>query len=146
MRPVLLLTASLALGFAPAPFPKTPRGQDPRADLRAIQGDWVVTTYRVHGLNIPSATTPTTVSIAGERFRWQQRNCAPKDFTIRLAPGWPPVFDFIEVATNKVFVGIYKLDGGVLTICTTEPEVGRRPAAFDGGERGYELMVLKRDR
>jgi uncharacterized protein (TIGR03067 family) len=143
MRLVLLLTASLALGFAPAPFPKTPRRHDPRADLRAIQGEWVVTAYRVHGLTIPQTVAPATVSIAGERFRWQQRGCQPKDFTIRLASGRPPVFDFVEVATKKVFVGIYKLDGGVLTICTTEPEVGRRPAAFDGGQRG-ELMVLKR--
>jgi uncharacterized protein (TIGR03067 family) len=143
MRRVLLLCVSFALAFAPAPFPKTHRPHDPRADLHAIRGEWVVATYKVHGANVPMSGS-TTVSIGGDRFRWHQRGQPPKDFTIRLGAGKPPTFDFVEHHTNKVFLGVYKLDGGELTICTTEPEVGRRPAAFDGGQHGYELMVLKR--
>jgi uncharacterized protein (TIGR03067 family) len=144
MRPVVLLAASFALGFAPAPFPKTPREADrSAADLRAIQGDWLVTVYKVHGSNVPTYGT-TTVSITGDRFRWLQRGQLPKDYMVRLAAGRSPTLDFVEHGTNKVFFGIYKIEGGALTVCTTEPEVGRRPETFDGSRRGYELMVLKR--
>jgi uncharacterized protein (TIGR03067 family) len=143
MRRLVLLAVSLALGFAPAPFPRTPRTHDPRADLRGIQGEWLVTVYKVHGSHVPTSGS-TTVSIDGDRFRWQQQGHLPKDFTIRLAPGKPPTFDFLEHDTGKTFLGIYKLDAGELTVCTTESQVGRRPSGFGAGQRCYELMVLKR--
>jgi uncharacterized protein (TIGR03067 family) len=143
VRPVLLLTTSLALGFAPAPYPKTPRPHHPGTELRAIQGDWLVATYVVHGRYVLNGST-ATVSIAGDLFRWKMKNQSPSDFTIRLAAGKPPRLDFRERGTGKLITGIYKLDDGVLTICTTEPHVGRPPKAFEGDQLCYELMVLKR--
>jgi uncharacterized protein (TIGR03067 family) len=144
MRAVLLTMAAVALAFAPAPLSRPSRGQGgPAADLRAVQGEWVVTTYKVHGLDL-SANLRTRVTFADDRFSWCEGDRPPVEWGIRLAPGRPPLIDFTEPSTKKRHPGIYHLQGDTLTICTTEPHVGARPPAFDGRKFGYELMVLKR--
>lgn len=40
-RAVLIVIAALSLGFAPVPFPKPPKQDPSKADLVAMQGNWV---------------------------------------------------------------------------------------------------------
>ena len=69
-RTLLLLAVVLALGFAPAPFPKRSRHRPPssKEDLKRLQGTWEIIGYRMAGQDM-LVVEPTSGQVEGARRR-----------------------------------------------------------------------------
>ena|ERR1700722_13009927 len=125
MRYVALLTVALvSLAFAPAPFPRSVRG-----DLKRLQGTWVAEPDKKYSddyLKTWGEPAPTeTVEIYGNRVRtfrngkredleWRvtvNENTTPRTFTLALVPT-PPEWSFFKCPVQ----GTYVLEGDRLSI------------------------------
>jgi uncharacterized protein (TIGR03067 family) len=148
----LLLATALAVGFAPAPFPKKERTRGP--DPRSLQGTWVMTegqvdgmgnygaTYRPSGL---SAALRDQVQIAGNRLTFPEKKASGvvTTWTIHLAGGNAIDLEGIQPGGRRLrLLGLYKLEGDTLTLCICDQGVSR-PMKFVG-IRSHNLVILRR--
>lgn len=123
-RSMLTFVAVLSLAFAPAPLPRAEkRARAPGPDL---VGEW-------QGLTI----TPTRLSYSP--------GCT---YELRFDPrARPATYDKIGIAEGGTggsnWLGIYKVENDVLTICYNPADRGR-PTAFDGPGKGAFTEVYKR--
>ena len=135
MRPAALtLLAFWSLAFAPAPFPRPKR--QPKADAPTMVGLW----RRQQGGGTVRIT-PTTWTNSPE-------GGGPPTFDVRADPrASPAAFDLsAHRAPAPYLLGIYKVEGGTLTICYNTANRGRRPTAFDGPGKGSGTEVFTRVR
>lgn len=125
MRRYLMLACLLSVaGFAPAPFPKTPRarGDSDAADLAALQGTWRIRQLTYDGKDFDR--TGWRVVVAGSRLKH-----VPPDkdeilqYVITLnARARPKEIDLtIELPNNRKMIlrGTYAFRGSELLLCTT---------------------------
>jgi uncharacterized protein (TIGR03067 family) len=151
VRIVLVASAVLVLGFAPAPFV----GKRPRANLAGLQGTWVVVTCKADGFDAgscsntegPCVVRGAPVVIAGNRatFRFNGRviDDWAIDLDVRTAHS---TINLKGVARPRLRVlGICRLAGDTLTLCISDLGLAR-PSEFDGDKKGHTLLVLKRQR
>ena len=114
MRCVLPLLALVSLGAAPAPFPKPTPAKD---DLKALQGDWVLTSticegvetkvglsldWRIKGNGLShvlevTVNPPLTITLGGTKDRR----------TMDMTMG------------GTTCLAVYRLDGGMLRVATS---------------------------
>jgi uncharacterized protein (TIGR03067 family) len=151
-KSLLLLTATLSTGFAPAPFPKPTSG-----DLREMQGTWMVVQERQHltrhyraGARTPAVTQVIytvrgkVVSIVGKRLTWRVGETTRTMEIVQLdLRKTPKQIDFTDPDTRKRFLGIYRLEGDKLTLCYA-PAAAGRPSQLGGDRRSDLVMVLQR--
>jgi uncharacterized protein (TIGR03067 family) len=122
-------------------------------DLREIQGDWDMVDWskeikegprsrQRRGPSVILAAIPRkTVHIVGYRLKIYRQVEVEERWAVRLASvGSPRGLDITE-AEGRKSLGIYRLEGDVLTICYTDPGKGR-PTEFSNKEQW--LLVLKR--
>src|SRR4051794_1200833 len=64
----LLALAVLALGFAPAPFPKESSGRRLQGDLKLLQGDWEVVQHYTGGRD--ETAQGERIRVSGDRMCW----------------------------------------------------------------------------
>jgi uncharacterized protein (TIGR03067 family) len=143
----LLLAVALAVGFAPAPFPKKDRTKGP--DPRSLQGNWVMTeghvdgvtrygaTYRPGGL---SASVRDQVEIVGNRLTFPPKKGVVTTWTIHLVGG--NAIDLESPDRRLRLLGLYKLEGATLSLCICD-QSRPRPTELVGGS-GQNLVILKR--
>src|SRR5262245_3179742 len=100
MRLGVLSLVVLTVGFAPAPFPRAERRAPARLD---IEGYWEDSTTKLH--------------VTRTRFTYD----ADYDYELTLDPtARPPTFDLRGIGRKNAgweYRGIYKVEGGRLTIC-----------------------------
>jgi uncharacterized protein (TIGR03067 family) len=124
---LLILTATLSLAFAPAPFPKFQRPSRAAA-IAPLEGRWDGVQWLL--------VTPTRLTYhAGQ---------ASQGYDLRFDPrARPATYDLREDGSGRGFLGIYRIDGDTLTFCYNEEGKGR-PTAFDGPGKGQFTEVYKR--
>jgi uncharacterized protein (TIGR03067 family) len=135
---------SLILALAGAAAQKAP---DPKSDRdkAALQGTWKWQSAALAGDPFPASE----VRLMAMTFKGDQvmPSSDPTDMaTFLLDPSKSPAtIDFVDRG-KSVDLGIYKIEGDVLTICMALAQTRRpRPAAFDSTrENGALLIVMKK--
>jgi uncharacterized protein (TIGR03067 family) len=131
MNSTLLLGLALSVG---APAPK----EAPKADPAKIEGDWVIEKY-VNGGKVDDKRTGMEVKITADEITPGRESAARYTLDPKADP------PRIDLTTDKKTIpGIYKLEGGTLTICFPKGQ-GERPSKFESpdGSR-IVVMTLKR--
>jgi len=121
-----------------------------REALKKLAGKWVLT-RREHGGEDADAKAIKSirVEIDGAKMTIRDGDDVKEKTTVTLldAKAKPASVDLeVTEGTGKgdVVKGIYKLEGGKLTICVAEPGK-ERPAKFEGAKgTGHTLMVLQK--
>jgi uncharacterized protein (TIGR03067 family) len=135
---LLIGVAVLLLGFAPAPFPRRDRQRLASIDqnLKLMQGAWQgdAKTGNRTGLSFSAAIKDNQLilTIAGRRITWAlqlQGRTSPRSLDITNEAG-------------HSFLGIYRLEGDILSICIGT--TGTRPSGFNASRKGHTLLTLKR--
>jgi uncharacterized protein (TIGR03067 family) len=145
---LVIASAVLAFGFAPAPFPRTERRPDPRAaDLARMQGTWKMVRRVMGGQDGPVGKVH--VVIAGSRFTYKESNM---NYHITLdARAWPRVMrtEWPDKNGKEKDVAVYAIDGDTLRLCwplgVPESEKLVPPASIGPGPR-REFMEFRRVR
>jgi hypothetical protein len=137
MRPVLVLLLICALNAtaAPLPFPrKKDQGKSDPPDLKAIQGDWVVTRFTYGNVVIRMEDTPClTASVKGNHVTFRRSEGAVPEWSVSLLPG----------ESGRGSPGVYRLERGQLVITLVPPGTSR-PVNVEVPGRDSPVWVLRR--
>lgn len=129
-RSFALLAVLLSLAFAPSPFPKTPRS----AADRAIQGSWANKNDASFRLAV------TSISLT-----YQNGNGAPAvPYELTFDATTSPKSYALGSMGRAAFIGIYRIEGNVLTLFY-RPAHRPRPTSFEEGDAFREVYVRVRD-
>jgi uncharacterized protein (TIGR03067 family) len=142
MLRVILPLVLLSLAFAPAPLPKTPRGQRPD-DLARLQGEWVAVRETIGGHQFPVRDQVTTIS--GRTLRHVIRGQVTATWTIDPDPRRaPPRMN--QRWKGELLLSIYRLEGDTLTISWQNGDnAAGWPVDFEGGA-GIGVASYRRKR
>jgi uncharacterized protein (TIGR03067 family) len=136
--PLLVLVAA---GFAPAPPPRTSNG---KADVKKMQGTWVVVGFTSDGRPLHENGGWRCWALAGERMRLFRSERVASEGVWTLDATKRPRRWALK-GRGWVCQGIYSLAGDDLKLCTDGDGLPP-PKAFDGPNRGKLLWVLKRQK
>jgi uncharacterized protein (TIGR03067 family) len=141
-RTLLVVSLSLLVGFAPAPFPR-PRRTAEKDDLQRIQGTWEVIQYERGGSDLLRSYKEVRIAFEGGRmtFHFDGRIGSRWDFVLEPASR-PRALTRTHVGSKgRVARGIYRFEGDRLILC--DHHSGPRPTEFDSKGNHY-LIVLRR--
>jgi uncharacterized protein (TIGR03067 family) len=141
MRPRLLLFAvTFALGFAPAPFPRSSRSPKELTDLDRMQGAWVIVERRCGRHLMRNEKGEAT--LRGSRWSFIFAGEVRSTWDVKLDPtATPRALDFVNTGPGTNLSAIYRFEGDKLTVCYTQ---GRnRPTDFRP-ENNEWSMILRR--
>jgi uncharacterized protein (TIGR03067 family) len=141
---LLLLSAAPAVVAAPAPFVKPDRTGH-ASDVARMQGAWMTVeafSWGKNGWNRLQYGGRWIVT--GERSTWYDRpGSQPIHERFRLHPRTTPKgIDFSREGSDFLQMGVYSIEGDVLTLVLLNPREGR-PESF---ARGKLKLVLRRSK
>jgi uncharacterized protein (TIGR03067 family) len=142
MRLPLVLLVGLLAGPAMA--------QDARKELDRLQGTWQVVSLEVNGEKAPAeALKDFKLLIKGDRASHQVGETTEESL-LKLDPSRNPrTVDFVIVGgtdKGKTMLGIYKLEGDMLTFCVAQPGTDRPREFGSKPKSNIGLIVLRRDK
>jgi uncharacterized protein (TIGR03067 family) len=128
------------------------RGQDAKADLEKLQGDWSVTSMIRSEKDAPKkAIESIVVTFKGDKMTLGStlEGGEAKEFTLKLDPAkMPRAMDLTPLDgpyKGKTGFGIYRFDGEDLKIYIANAENKARPTEFKSDAAGdYILITLGR--
>ena len=128
MTSTLILLAAIALGDM------DPAGADAQAaDVRLMQGDWMVRSMKVNGIKTPPEEFQTLFrTVTGTSYTVSRYSKQIVRGTFKLDAGKSPrTIDstLIGAGNAEPLLGIYEFDGSVLRICNA-PAGKPRPSDF----------------
>jgi uncharacterized protein (TIGR03067 family) len=143
----LLFAAALSLGFAPAPFPKPPKPDATKDDLKKLQGTWL----KVIAVPPGNGEGQGRLVFSGERMRYSLVGAAVGEYTLTIdARKKQKVFDFKGIGggvEGLTYRGIYRLERDTLTICYVRTNNEReRPSDFNTTRDDVILSVYTRQK
>jgi uncharacterized protein (TIGR03067 family) len=145
MRLLFPLALSLTV-LAPA----AARAADGLDDAKKLQGEWTITDWYQGGVTMPVARLSTVRwAITGDKYAFALGD-SEEEGTVKVdATKKPPAID-LAVATGEAKgreqLGIFKVDGDVVTICLARPGKDR-PTEFTSTRSNRQiLMTVKRAR
>jgi uncharacterized protein (TIGR03067 family) len=125
------------------------RAGEGEMDLEKLQGDWVAIFHEFNGIPFKTGEFGR-VEITIKEDKWISHVGYKSTFTVILNPKADPkqidktCLDTKGPFAGKVFLGIYKIDGDLLTICGNSGGKNR-PATFSTkGETDFKLYIFKR--
>jgi uncharacterized protein (TIGR03067 family) len=137
-RLLLVVLAVLPLSFAPAPFPR-------RTKSKPLNGTWQRVSYVRGGWRFPNAALEIVIS--HDRVYYPHNNGGILEAVLVVNDTTNPrTFDLRDANPRSRwhYLGIYRLDGDTLVLCSTAVGVGPRPRAFSGAPGQNHLEVFKR--
>jgi uncharacterized protein (TIGR03067 family) len=146
VRLMIMSTAALLLGFAPVPLPKLRRGEDNAtlADLKALQGKWILVHSTAKGFAVAQNGTHT-MSIAGRRLTFYYYGIPQSQWRITLdARGYPKEFDGQDA--GLFWRGIYRLAADTLIVSYASDAGAQRPTTYSGSQPGIRVHVYHRQK
>jgi uncharacterized protein (TIGR03067 family) len=127
--------------FVGAPQPKdAPKSPDPPT----LVGDWVCTGITDGGrVNTTDVEAPIEIEFTADgKIRFTKKGKAEPDGTYTADPKTdPPAMDLTLEPGGGLLRGIYKVEGGTLTVCCEDVDRGTRPERF-AAPAGTKLMLL----
>lgn len=118
---------------------------DKKDDRGSLQGEWAAVVIEVGGKKLTAEEIKNSkIAFKGDEVA-TNGDVNPKSGkpTFKLRPNKSPKeIDFV-VPNAGVVKGIYKLEGGTLTICSAESTKSERPKEFKAAD-GVVLRVYKR--
>lgn len=142
MRTALLtLLAAVVIAAAPGD----------RKDLEKMQGDWACTRMVISGMQLPDDDAGAMFrTIKGDEYTVFRFDKQIGMGTLKLDPNRTPrTIDALPsgpAGKGKPILGIYMLDGEMLTLCFAAPGKDR-PTAFESKEdSGHTLTVWTREK
>lgn len=130
----------------------TALAEDPaEAEARRLQGSWKVLAIEADGRKATAAEVEALQG-AGWTFKGSQVTFgdenAPGRSSFKLDPARTPrQIDLVALDGNqkgKTMEGIYRLEGGTLTICLSDPGKGRPKTFATEAGTGQGLIVLEK--
>jgi uncharacterized protein (TIGR03067 family) len=122
--------------------------KDPAQDGGRIKGIWAVTSVTNNGLKQPDDPTAGAPMMAfdGKSYVHMegQRVAEEGDYEV-LSDQSPRAIDMVAErgpGAGKRQLGIYRLQGDILTIALSEPGARARPKSFDGRARSREAVIV----
>jgi uncharacterized protein (TIGR03067 family) len=110
-------------------------------ELEKLSGEWVVHYSEHNGAKVTSRGLPITYAVKGSEYTMSLPMGKTRKVPFKIdASKEPKHFDKTESGAFQV--GIYKLEGDTLTICSTTD--GERPTEFKTTDKAGSLRVLKR--
>lgn len=141
MRPRLLLFAAVfAVGFAPAPFPRSSRSAKDVSDLERMQGVWIIVERR-SGTRL-LANEKAEVTLRGNRWNFIFNGEVRSEWDVKLDPtANPRALDYVSTRNSMNLLAIYRFEGDKLTVCYSQSR--KRPTDFRV-ENNEWSMILRR--
>src|SRR5262245_33851164 len=140
----LLVLALVSLSFAPAPPPR-PRPDPSAADLKKMQGVWVLTDSKGGWwATCRLAVGQERIEVARDRLSARSGD-SPRECVLTLDATKAPR-QYAETSREGLGLGcrgIYSVEGDTLRFCCGDLGDGP-PASFDSPKRGSFLAVYKR--
>jgi RNA polymerase sigma-70 factor (ECF subfamily) len=126
-----------------------PKEDTAKADLKALQGTWVVLSMEKGGKQAPEDMIKgATLVIEGDKFTLSHGKGETEEAVLKLDPTKDPKeidFAVSDQGRPLVLEGIYKLEGGTFTVCQSLPPDERpRTFATKEGARWPTLVVFKK--
>jgi uncharacterized protein (TIGR03067 family) len=146
------MTRPLLFSFAVLVTVALARGGDDgvKAELKQLQGTWKVVQAIDNGEKVPADDLASMVIIIeGEKLSVREKDKVQHRMTLKIDPSKKPkTIDLTHTEgakKDKTDMGIFKLEGDMLTICVNEKAGGDRPTEFTSKTgSGHGLVVLKR--
>ncbi len=121
-----------------------PPGDAAKDDLKKMQGEWIVEEAQRGGNTATGdELKKMLVTIKGSRITIDVGEARDEVAQMTLDPNEKPAAVDLKARGNEVMKGIYKLDGGMLTVCWSKE--GERPTEFASKSGTMQvLLVMKR--
>ncbi len=110
-----------------------------------LEGSWVATAAERDGQTAPRRVLPNiTLTIAGDKLTLTDARGRKTTTTFSTDTSKSPATLDAKDSDGVLTLGIYQLDGDVLTVCIGEPGAAR-PKSFDGSRgSGQTLATFRR--
>jgi uncharacterized protein (TIGR03067 family) len=121
------------------------------ADLKRMQGNWLVVSMEVDGLKVPDDDAMALFrSVKGDRYTVSRYRKVVGKGTVKLdATKKPRAIDALPAGASgeaKALLGIYEFEGNKLKLCFARPGMAR-PTEFSAKEdSGHTLTVWQREK
>jgi uncharacterized protein (TIGR03067 family) len=141
----MTLAARLSAPCAPAPLPKP---DNPKTELKKLQGTWVITHQELAGSPRKVPGVVVEAVFTADRLAFQRLGRKTTEYAITLdLKKKPRTIDLKRPGTPTVFAGIYSLEGDTLKLCyflSKAKDGSDRPKSFVTTGTRNGLMVMKR--
>jgi uncharacterized protein (TIGR03067 family) len=142
-RVALVLLPLALLGFAPAPFARTPRMRQAN-----LAGHWEFLRYEASGSRAEWMEKEYLLSLTSTSFRIvpRQGNGNEPNFVLHLDPSAsPPAFTMRRPQESKLaYVGSYRLQGSELTmVFSSGDDLSRRPTDFEKSTADWRYVMRR---